>query len=412
MKTILTAWKDQILSQKEDTDTIALTLQKQAQLQQELSESMDPQEAILLSLYRMNAHFSLQDNPQKKAVPKLFITLLVLQLIFSQIPSFLGYPLDTQTSLYYGLNLPLLIVLFLTLFLVKDRRWLIGSLLFLFILALLMNFQFSLTGTNQTQTKVLAIIHLPLLLVVSLALPTQKGSPQERISSHIQLVGEVLLLMFIFACAVFTIMILTIVLFEAVGIKLENRLVPFTLTGIIPLLPLSGYYLLHHRGAKMTSIIRLLATIFLPVMTVIMLSFLTALVIGRLSITEDRNLLLFIDLLLALVLLMILHGTDLLETGSSSAFYRTMIITGALTAMIIDLFALAAIGSRFLQYGLSPNRLAVLAENLLLFGNLLALVVTLLRRKSFLRIQSLFMAAYGIWFFFVIMLFGPLFKYL
>jgi hypothetical protein len=110
--------------------------------------------------------------------------------------------------------------------------------------------------------------------------------------------------------------------------------------------------------------------------------------------------------------MMILYATGLLESEQTSAFYRGVLITGALAAIGIDLFALVAIGGRFLQYGLSPNRLAVLAENLLLLANLGSLVVTLLRRRSFIRIQSIFMVVYALWFLIVVLLFGPLFGYI
>ncbi len=140
------------------------------------------------------------------------------QLIISQIPTFLGYPFDDPTMFFYGLNLPILVILFLTLYLAKDRKALLGYLSFLGILALLMNLQFSMTGIEETQTKILALIHLPLLLVVSLAIPTQKGTLQERMSRHIRLTGEVLLLSFLLACAVFVVTMLTFVLFEAVGV--------------------------------------------------------------------------------------------------------------------------------------------------------------------------------------------------
>jgi hypothetical protein len=183
-------------------------------------------------------------------------------------------------------------------------------------------------------------------------------------------------------------------------------------TGILALLPLSARYLLQYRRNQIASLTRLLATIFLPVITVVMISFLTALIVGRLPITEDRNLLLVIDILLALVLMMILYATDLLECEQTTPFYRIVLITAALAAIGIDLFALVAIGGRFLQYGLSPNRVAVLAENLLLLANLGSLAVTLLRRRSFMRIQSIFMVIYALWFLIVVLLFGPLFGYM
>ncbi|WP_320123531.1 hypothetical protein [uncultured Sphaerochaeta sp.] len=412
MKTILSVWKEQILLQQEQPDSGEEKLQKQAKMQRELEEILPRDEATLLSLYRMGARFNLLEEPHKRAASKLFIIVLVSQLIISQIPTLLGYPFGDNTMLFYGLNLPFLILLFLALYLVKERKYLVGYLSFLGILALLMNLQFSMTGTEEAQTKILALIHLPLLLVVSLALPTQKGSLQERMSRHIRLTGEVLLLTFLLACAVFVVTMLTFVLFEAVGVNVEDRLAPFVVTGILALLPLSARYLLQYRRGQIASLTRLLATIFLPVITVVMISFLGALVIGRLPITEDRNLLLVIDILLALVLMMILYATDLLESEQTTPFYRIVLITAALAAIGIDVFALIAIGGRFLQYGLSPNRLAVLAENLLLLANLGSLAVTLLRRRSFIRIQSIFMVIYALWFLIVVLLFGPLFGYM
>nr|WP_321265317.1 hypothetical protein [uncultured Sphaerochaeta sp.] len=412
MKTILSVWKEQILLQQEQPDSGDEKLLKQAQMQRELEEILPRDEATLLSLYRMGARFSLLEEPHKRAASKLFIIVLVSQLIISQIPTLLGYPFGDNTMLFYGLNLPFLMLLFLALYLVKERKYLVGYLSFLGILALLMNLQFSMTGTEEAQTKILALIHLPLLLVVSLALPTQKGSLQERMSRHIRLTGEVLLLTFLLACAVFVVTMLTFVLFEAVGVNVEDRLAPFVVTGILALLPLSARYLLQYRRNQIASLTRLLATIFLPVITVVMLSFLTALIVGRLPITEDRNLLLVIDVLLALVLMMILYATDLLESEQTTPFYRIVLITAALAAIGIDVFALIAIGGRFLQYGLSPNRLAVLAENLLLLANLGSLAVTLLRRRSFIRIQSIFMVIYAFWFLIVVLLFGPIFAYI
>ncbi|MDC7229770.1 MAG: hypothetical protein PQJ48_05640 [Sphaerochaetaceae bacterium] len=412
MKTILSVWKEQILLQQEQPDSGDEKLLKQAQMQRELEEILPRDEATLLSLYRMGARFSLLEEPHKRAASKLFIIVLVSQLIISQIPTLLGYPFGDNTMLFYGLNLPFLMLLFLALYLVKERKYLVGYLSFLGILTLLMNLQFSMTGTEEAQTKILALIHLPLLLVVSLALPTQKGSLQERMSRHIRLTGEVLLLTFLLACAVFVVTMLTFVLFEAVGVNVEDRLAPFVVTGILALLPLSARYLLQYRRNQIASLTRLLATIFLPVITVVMLSFLTALIVGRLPITEDRNLLLVIDVLLALVLMMILYATDLLESEQTTPFYRIVLITAALAAIGIDVFALIAIGGRFLQYGLSPNRLAVLAENLLLLANLGSLAVTLLRRRSFIRIQSIFMVIYAFWFLIVVLLFGPIFAYI
>jgi len=86
-----------------------------------------------------------------------------------------------------------------------------------------------------------------------------------------------------------------------------------------------------------------------------------------------------------------------------------MVLVSSITALVLDCIALAAIGTRLLSYGVSANRLAVLAENLLLFANLVALVVTLGRRRSTARIQAVFLSIYAAWFSCVILLFPIIF---
>ncbi len=411
MNALRNAWKNQVERQQRDPSIADEIIRKQNDLQDALRTTLDEDEATLISLHRMGARFTLASIPLNRGIDRFFLVLCIIQLALSQIPTLLNFPFNNQTELFYVLNLPLVSVTFLSLYLIKSRKNLILYLAFLGILALVLNYQFSVQAAGQSQTKLLAIIHLPLLLILSLALPTQEGTLQERISRHIRLTGEVLLLMFLLGCALMALMLLSITLFESIGLRVEDALAPFMITGILPLLPLVARYLLGQREAQMESLTKLLAAIFLPVLTILMLSFLVTMMASKIPINEERNLLLLIDLLLALVLLMILYATDLLETGHTSAVYRFMLITAALVAIGVDLFALVAISQRFLAFGLSPNRLAVLAENLLLLCNLGFLAVTLLSRKSFIRMQSIFMVLYGGWFLVVVLFFGPLFGF-
>ena len=159
----------------------------------------------------------------------------------------------------------------------------------------------------------------------------------------------------------------------------------------------------------MGTLLRLLAKLFLPLFTLMMAVFLIAMLVGKGSFTEDRTLLLGIDLLLALVLLMILVAANFWEQEQLSSWYKPLLILASLLALAIDLAALLAVTQRFVSFGITPNRLAVLSENLLLGANLGTLAITMLRGKSIARMQSIFFALYGVWFLVVIVLFPLLF---
>jgi hypothetical protein len=89
-----------------------------------------------------------------------------------------------------------------------------------------------------------------------------------------------------------------------------------------------------------------------------------------------------------------------------------------LTALIIDAVALSAIVSRLQAFGITPNKVAALGENLILLGNLAGLawmyVRYFKRRISFVRLekwQTDYLNVYVIWTAFVAFAFPVIFKF-
>jgi hypothetical protein len=228
-------------------------------------------------------------------------------------------------------------------------------------------------------------------------------------ANHLQILCEAALLTFLLFCAVMVLMMLTLFLFEAIGMDVESLISSFVLTAVFPSLPLLAFYLLGTRKLGIATLLRLLAKLFLPLFTVMMGTFLFALLFGKGSFIEDRILLLGIDLLLALVLLMILLAANLWEQEQLKSWYKPLLVVASLLAFAIDLAALLAITQRFLSYGITPNRLAVLSENLLLGANRGVLAIHLLTRRAIARMQSIFFVLYGAWFLAVVVLFPLLF---
>ncbi|MFC1490587.1 hypothetical protein ACFL6K_05200, partial [Candidatus Latescibacterota bacterium] len=87
-------------------------------------------------------------------------------------------------------------------------------------------------------------------------------------------------------------------------------------------------------------------------------------------------------------------------------------------ALIIDVIALSAIIFRLSSFGISPNKLAALGENVLVFVNLFGmavLYVQFFRRKiSFVlleRWQTRYLPVYALWLGFVGLLFPLIFLF-
>ena len=381
-------------------------LQEQQAMQAELENLLPPDEAALVSLHRQGAVFRLVEQAMQAYSTKTLLILLAIQVVISQLPTLFGFPPSDANLPYYALFMSFLVFPPLAILLGSGQRasltrFMIG----LALLALYLIFSVILRISPTSQSFALSALHLPLLCLLLLS-PLK---PRNTWPQHLQDLCEAALLTFLLFCAVMVLMMLSLFLFEAIGMDLEGFVSSFVLTAVFPALPLLAFFLLGTRKLGIGTLLRLLAKLFLPLFTLMMTVFLFAMLVGRGNFTEDRTLLLGIDLLLALVLLMILLAANFWEQEHLSSWYKPLIILASLLALAIDLAALLAIAERFVSYGITPNRLAVLSENLLLGANLGTLAIVMLRGKSIARMQSIFFTLYGVWFLIVVVLFPLLF---
>ncbi|MEA4860046.1 MAG: hypothetical protein VB127_06150 [Sphaerochaeta sp.] len=381
-------------------------LQEQQAMQAELENLLPPDEAALVSLHRQGAVFRLVEQAMQAYSTKTLLILLAIQVVISQLPTLFGFPPSDANLPYYALFMSFLVFPPLAILLGSGQRaaltrFMIG----LALLALYLFFSVILRISPTSQSFALSALHLPLLCLLLLS-PLK---PRNTWPQHLQDLCEAALLTFLLFCAVMVLMMLSLFLFEAIGMDLEVFVSSFVLTAVFPALPLLAFFLLGTRKLGIGTLLRLLAKLFLPLFTLMMTVFLFAMLVGRGNFTEDRTLLLGIDLLLALVLLMILLAANFCEQEHLSSWYKPLIILASLLALAIDLAALLAIAERFVSYGITPNRLAVLSENLLLGANLCTLAIVMLRGKSIARMQSIFFTLYGVWFLIVVVLFPLLF---
>ena len=385
-------------------------LQEQQSMQAELEKLLPPDEAALVSLLRQGAAFRLVEQTVQIYTTKKLLILLAIQVVISQLPTLFGFPPSDANLPYYALYLSFLVFPPLAVLLASGQRAnLYRFVLVLALLALYQTFTVILRISPTSQSFALSALHLPLLCLLLLATVKQKNTWPQHMAKHLQNLCEAALLTFLLFCSVMVLMMLSLFLFEAIGMDVEGFVSSFVLTALFPALPLLAFYLLGTRILGMETLLRLLAKLFLPLFTLMMAVFLIAMLVGKGSFTEDRTLLLGIDLLLALVLLMILVAANFWEQEQLSSWYKPLLILASLLALAIDLAALLAVTQRFVSFGITPNRLAVLSENLLLGANLGTLAITMLRGKSIARMQSIFFALYGVWFLVVIVLFPLLF---
>jgi hypothetical protein len=117
-----------------------------------------------------------------------------------------------------------------------------------------------------------------------------------------------------------------------------------------------------------------------------------------------REILIGFDLLLAVVVGLVLYAASAHDPQAPPDFFDRLQLLLVISALVVDVVALAAIAGRISEFGFTPNRVAALGENLILLVNLAWtawLYFRFLRhRGSFValeRWQIAYLPPYSVW---------------
>jgi hypothetical protein len=161
-----------------------------------------------------------------------------------------------------------------------------------------------------------------------------------------------------------------------------------------------------------------LTRVFTPLFTLLLLAFLGTMVWTGSGIDVEREVLIGFDLLLALVLGLLLYSVSARDKTSPPGLFDWLQLLLVLAALVVDALALWAISTRIFEFGLSPNKVAALGENLILLVNLGWSAVLYARfigaRADFgelERWQTRYLLVYAAWAWIVVVLFPPIFGF-
>ena len=139
---------------------------------------------------------------------------------------------------------------------------------------------------------------------------------------------------------------------------------------------------------------------------------------GR-GINIGREMLIGFDLLLVVVLGLLLYSISARDPQSPRGAFDVVQVVLVISAVLADAVMLWAIAARITEFGLTPNRVAALGENLILLVNLAWSAVLYIRflrgRGSFTTLekwQTDYLPVYCAWAAMVVILFPPLFRYI
>ena len=338
--------------------------------------------------------------------------------LIAKMPSFLGVEYDV----YMSKNIGFVVFPILTAYFIWKQQLSMTKLILPLILflgsAIFVN---SLPYNEKSATFILSTIHLPIFLwsILGYAFIGGNLNNDQKKITFLKFNGNFIVMTgLIFISGMFFTGI-TLALFELLKMDIQTFYFEQIAVWALAAMPMLSTFLIQNNPDLVNKISPTIAKIFTPIVFVTLLVFLFALMYTGKDIYNDRNFLLVFNAVLIGVMAIILFSLTEATNNTRSKFNLIILFGLALLAIIANAIALSAILFRLSEFGLSPNRIAVLGANLLVFIHLLLVSYGLFKNlKGKASIQdvegdiALFIPVYAVWAAFVTFAMPFIFKFI
>lgn len=348
----------------------------------------------------------------------LFVVVAsVLAGILAKLPAI--FPISEE--FYYPRNIGFLVFPFLAAYFAWKNKLPANKLAFIggVILVCLLYIN-ALPNNPQSDTLVLACIHLPLLLWVMLgvAFAGDELSNYKKRLGFLRFNGDLAVMSALLVIAGVLMTGITIGLFELIGFKIEQFYFEYIVAFGLPAVPIAATYLTQTNPQLVNKVSPVIAKIFSPLVLVMLVIYLGAIIFSGKDPYNDREFLLLFNVLLIGVMALIFFSVAESSAKEKSASGVWVLLLLSAVTIVVNGIALSAISFRISEWGITPNRVAVLGGNVLMLVHLLIVAVMLyntVTKKSALtgvgRAIALYIPVYFIWTIVVVFLFPLLFGF-
>lgn len=274
-----------------------------------------------------------------------------------------------------------------------------------------------LPNPERSDTILLAALHLPILLwlIAGLAYGGNSFGLSAR-TEYVRRTGEAVTYTALVLIGGAALTGITILLFSVIGLSIEEWYMTYVAVYGAVAAPLVATAITYNQPR--TRIAPLLARVFGPLVLVTLVIYLGAMGVLRKSPYTDREFLIAFNLMLVGVLALVTLSIAE-RTGARTRSFTDYVNVGMVAVgLILDLVALSAILFRLASYGFTPNRIAVLGANLLIFVHLTGILIQyilMLRGRAALHsvdnYTARYIVVYGVWAAFITFLFPLLYHF-
>jgi hypothetical protein len=310
-----------------------------------------------------------------------FKFILLLILVAGLIANISNIP-GINKELFFTRNTSFIIIPFLSMYYIWKQALSVkikaGILLVYLLLAAYVN---CLPNNDTSSSLNLIYIHLPILMwfILGFSFLGNQFSNNEKRINYLKLNGDFLIMSGIILLSCFLFTGVTMGLFDLIGIKIEKFYFQYIAIWAIGGIPILANYLIDHNPQIINKVSPIIAKIFTPLAFVNLFIYLATLMYTGKYPHNDRNLLLIYNALLVGVLALIFFSIAETGNGKRNYFSSVLLLGLSVLTIIINGIAVWAICFRIAEWGFTPNRVAVLGGNIIIFLNLIMVSVQLLK---------------------------------
>ena len=277
-----------------------------------------------------------------------------------------------------------------------------------------------LPNNSDSDTLILSCIHLPLFLWTIMGFSfvgNQFRSTTKRIE-FLRYNGDLGVMTAIILIAGILLTVITLGLFSLIDVKIEDFYFEYIVIFGLSASPIVGTYLVQQNPQLVNKVSPVIAKAFTPLVLITLVIYLTAVILRGKDPYNDREFLLIFNMLLIGVMAIILFSVAEKSNQSNSKIGTILLLGLSIVTIIINGIALSAIVFRISEWGITPNRLAVLGGNILILLNLIIVTINLFKTiKNNGEIDNVeksiatFLPIYSLWTVIVVFIFPLIFNF-
>jgi hypothetical protein len=312
----------------------------------------------------------------------LFVIIAALVAgVIAKLPTLAGI----NEEFFYPRNIGFIIFPALTAYFAWKNKLSAGKIAFI-VGATLVGLIFinSLPDVKKSDTLVLSCIHLLLFLwsVLGFAFVGEVRYNDEQRLGFLRYNGDLVVMTTLIVIAGALLSGITIGLFSLIGFHIEKFYFENIVVFGLPAAPILGTYLTQTNPQLVGKVSPVIAKIFSPLVLVMLVIYLAAMVYSGKDPYNDREFLLIFNALLVGVMAIIFFSVAEASKTTKSQTEVWVLFLLSIVTVIVNGIALSAILFRISEWGITPNRAAVLGGNVLILINLLIVTVQLFRVLS------------------------------